>query len=64
MITSATTKTMEIVYLILILGCSSPCMCFHRLLLNRFCHSFDSPAAFLKSLPLNCAPGPRLRFIL
>lgn len=32
MITSATKKTMDIVYLILILGCSCAWMCFYRLL--------------------------------
>lgn len=63
MITSATKKTMDIVYLILILGCSYAWMCFYRLLLNRFCQSFNSPAAFLKSPPLIYIPH-RLHFIL
>lgn len=54
---------MDIVYLILILGCSYAWMCFYRLLLNRFCQSFNSPAAFLKSPPLIYIPH-RLHFIL
>lgn len=63
-ITSATKKTMGIVYLILILGRSYAWMCFYRLLLNGFCHSCESPVAFLKSLPVICVPCCMQRFIL
>lgn len=64
MITSATKKTMDIVYLILILGCSYVQICFYRLLLNRFCQSCKCPVAFLKRLPVICIPRCRRCFIL